>query len=306
MSFAHPVVLLFLVLPLAGLFVGWRRHGWRVAMPFDHAPHPRGRWLTLGLRLVHSLPMLVLAVVIIVLAGPRQWGLPQDQRVMTNIEFVVDVSGSMISSYGDGDRYAAAMDNVVRFVNERKGDAFGLIVFGDSILEWVPLTSDPSALMCAPEFLHPMKLPQWFSGGTAIGAALEHTLKVMTARTEGDRMVILLTDGYSYDLSNGNDAVLGAKLRDAGIEVYCIHIDNSAPPAEVSTIAAMTGGQVFAAGDPTALRAVFQRIDEMKKARFEKISAESQDDFQPWTLAGGGLLAAWLLASLGGFRYAPW
>lgn len=309
MSFAYPAVLLLLLVPLAGIILGWRRHGLPVAMPFDHVRHTQTtgrRWLTRGLRLIESFPMLVLATAIILLAGPRQWGLPQDQRVMTNIEFLVDVSGSMVSSFGDGDRYQVAMENVVRFVNERKGDAFGLIVFGDSVLEWVPLTSDPSAMRCAPEFLHPMKLPLWFSGGTSIGAALEHTLKVMTARTEGDRMVVLVTDGYSADLYGGNDVTIATKLRQAGIEVYCIHIDNSAPPAEVATIAQMTGGQIFAAGDPGALRAVFQRIDDMKKARFEKISAESQDNFKPWALAGGGLVAAWLLAAVTGFRFVPW
>lgn len=306
MSFAHPSVLLLLVLPLAALVWGWRRHGLRVAMPFDHAGAPPRRWTTLWLRLAHSLPLLVLGIAIIIAAGPRRWGMPRDQRVMTNIEFLVDVSGSMTSAYGDGNRYDAAMASVLDFVDRRQGDAFGLIVFGDSILEWVPLTSDPSALRYAPEFLSPMKLPRWFSGGTSIGAALEHTLKVMTARSEGDRMIILLTDGYSYDLANGRDVAIAEKLRAANIQVFCIHIDNSAPPTEVSTIAGMTGGQVFAAGNPEALQAVFERINEMKKARLEKISAETQDDFRPWALAGGGLLAAWLLSGLTGLRYTPW
>ena len=306
MSFAHPWLLLLLVAPLAGILWGWRRHGLQVAMPFDHAGVAPRRWTTTALRLAHSLPLALLAIAIVILAGPRRWGMPRDQRVMTNIEILVDVSGSMLSNYGDGNRYDAAMDSVLGFIDKRQGDAFGLIVFGDSILEWVPLTSDPSALKFAPPFLSPQKLPNWFSGGTSIGAALEHTLKVMAARSEGDRMIILLTDGYSYDLANGRDVAIAQKLQAAGIQVFCIHIDNSAPPAEVSTIASMTGGQVFAAGDPAALQAVFQRIDAMKKARLEKISAETQDDFRPWALAGGGLLAAWILSLAAGLRYTPW
>ena len=295
-----------LAVPLAGIVWAWRRHGHQVAVPFDHAGTAPRRWTTTALRLVHTLPIALLAIAIIILAGPRRWGMPKDQRVMTNIEFLVDVSGSMLSNYGDGNRYDAAMTSVLDFIDKRQGDAFGLLVFGDSILEWVPLTSDPSALKYAPAFLSPQKLPTWFSGGTSIGAALQHTLKVMTARTEGDRMIILLTDGYSYDLSNGNDVAIATKLRDAGIQVFCIHIDSSAPPAEVSTIAAMTGGQVFAAGDPSALSAVFNRIDEMKKARLEKVSAETQDHFRPWVMAGGGMLAVWLLAMVAGLRYTPW
>jgi len=306
MNFAHPTVLLFLVVPLVGLIWGWRRHGLQVVLPFDHAEAPARRWTTLALRLTHSLPLVLLALAIIILAGPRRWGMPKDQRVMTNIEFLVDVSGSMTSPYGEGDRYDAAMASVLEFIGKREGDAFGLLVFGNSILEWVPLTSDPSALRCAPEFLNPKKLPHWFAGGTSIGAALQHTLKVMTARTEGDRMVILLTDGYSSDLSNGNDVLIAEKLRAAGVQVFCVHIENTAPPAEVATIAAMTGGQIFAASDPAALRTVFQRIDEMKKARLEKVSAETQDDFRLWSLGGVGVLAAWLLSCLAGLRYTPW
>jgi len=306
MSFAHPWLLLLLAIPLAGLVWGWRQHGHPVTMPFDHTGAPPRRWTTTLLRIAQSLPLLLLAIAIVILSGPRRWAMPRDQRVMTNIEFLVDVSGSMMANYGDGNRYDAAMASVLGFIDKRQGDAFGLIVFGDSILEWVPLTSDPSALKHAPEFLSPLKLPQWFSGGTSIGAALEHTLKVMAARTEGDRMIILLTDGYSYDLANGRDVAIAQKLQAAGIQVFCIHIDNSAPPAEVTTIAGMTGGQVFAAGDPGALQAVFARIDEMKKARLEKISAETQDDFRPWALAGGGLLAVWLLSGLAGLRYTPW
>ena len=109
MSFAHPTLLLLLLLPLGGLLWGWKRHGLQVAMPFDHAGAPRRRWTTFWLRSAHSLPLLLLTVAIIIFAGPRQWGLPQDKRVMTNIEFLVDVSGSMMSQYGDGNRYDAAM-----------------------------------------------------------------------------------------------------------------------------------------------------------------------------------------------------
>ena len=305
MTFSHPMVLLLLVVPLFLSIWGWRRHGQPVVMPFDHAGPRRRRMAIFWLRLAHSLPAVLLALGICILAGPRRWGMPQDKRVMTNIEFVVDVSGSMMSKFGDGNRYDAAMASILDFIGYRDGDSFGLIVFGDSILEWVPLTSDPSALKCAPEFLNPMKLPRWFSQGTSIGAALEHTIKVMNAREEGDKTIILLTDGYSFDLSGGNDERLGAKLRDAGIQVFLVHIAEEPPGAEVTTIASMTGGQVFAAGDPGALKAVFQRIDEMKKARIEKISAETQDDYRPWTLAAAAVALGYAF-SLFGLRFVPW
>ena len=57
------------------------------------------------------------------------------------------------------------------FLDYREGDAFGLTFFGNSVLHWVPLTSDVSAFRCAPPFMRPDQIPSWF-GGTEIGKAL--------------------------------------------------------------------------------------------------------------------------------------
>ncbi|MDB6131864.1 MAG: von Willebrand factor type [Verrucomicrobiales bacterium] len=304
-SFAHPWLLALLVLPIALFLRGWRRHGAGVVVPYDHAPARPRKFLWFLLRLVSSLPVLILAVVILLLAGPLRFSEPRARRIMTNIEFLVDVSGSMTSPYGDGNRYDGAMDSIMKFIDARNGDSFGLTVFGTDVLHWVPLTSDPSVLKCAPEFLSPLKLPNWFGGGTMIGMGLESSLTALEARADGDRMIILLTDGYSFDLANGNDEIIARKLKNANITVYCIHIDNSAPPDEVQLIASMTGGKTFSAGDPGTLGAVFATIDTMKKARMEQMSGESLDDFRPWALAGGGLVLASLLASFG-FRFTPW
>lgn len=305
MSFSHPWLLLLLLLPLVLLVRGWRRAGREIVVPFDHSrPRPR-RFLTFVLRVTAALPALLLAVVVIIIAGPQRFGEPRTRRILTNIEFLVDVSGSMTSKYGDGNRYDAAMANVMQFIDYRKGDAFGLSVFGTDVLHWVPLTTDPTALKCAPEFLTPMRLPRWFGGGTLIGKGLQSCLESLVERADGDRMIILLTDGYSFDLANGNDETIARKLRDAGIRVYCIHIDQSAPPPEVETISAITGGRTFSAGDPAALPLVFKSIDEMQKARMEKLSGETVDDFGPWVIAAGCLAALSLIASFG-LRYTPW
>jgi Ca-activated chloride channel family protein len=305
MSFAHPWLLLFLLFPLAMLVRGWRGHGVEVVMPYDHGNARPRKLLTFTLRLAAALPAFLLAITVVLLAGPQRFSEPLSRRVMTNIEFLVDVSGSMTSPYGDGNRYDAAMANIMKFIDARKGDAYGLTVFGSDVLHWVPLTTDPSALKCAPPFLSPMKLPRWFGGGTLIGKGLEACIASLQTRGEGDRMIILLTDGYSFDLANGNDEVLARKLNDANIRVFCIHIDNSEPPPEVQLIASQTGGQTFGAGDATVMPAVFQRIDQMAKTRVEKISGETLDDFQPWSLAGGSILLCSILASFG-IRYTPW
>ena len=44
----------------------------------------------------------------------------------------------------------------------------------------------------------------------------------------------------------------------------------------------------------------------MSETKIEKISAESMDNFRPYSLAGLSMLALSLLALLGGLRYTPW
>ncbi len=305
MGFAHPLVLLLLILPASLLFWEWRRRGTRVVLPFDHAGQRRGTALEALVRAAESLRALLLAAVLLLLAGPQRLAEPRTQRVLTNIEFCVDVSGSMISRFGSGTRYDAAMEAINDYIGYRKGDAFGLTVFGSSVLHWVPLTSDPSAFRCAHPFLNPMKLPPWFGGGTLIGLGLRECAKVLRSREEGDRMIILVSDGYSFDLRGGYDEVIARQLREDNIVVFTVHVAEGEPPGELHTIASMTGGQVFAAGDPSALKEVFRRIDQMKVTRLQKTAPEKMDYHFPFCAAGLALLGLAALCLLG-IRNTPW
>jgi Ca-activated chloride channel family protein len=211
----------------------------------------------------------------------------------------------MTAAFGDGDRYDAAMESINEFINYREGDSFGLTIFGSSLLHWIRVTNDPSAFRYATPFLSPRRLPRWFGGGTRIGYALRSCLDLLIEREEGDRMILLVSDGYSSDLSGGQDAEIARELAANDIVVYAVHVAEGAAPAEVATIAHSTGGEVFAAGDPAALQEVFQRIDKMQGARTETVSAEPVDHFRPYVFAGSGCLGL-LLVSMLGVRYTPW
>ncbi|GAA5483228.1 vWA domain-containing protein [Haloferula sargassicola] len=304
MIFAHPWLLVLLLLPIGLAVHAWRRGGHRVPLPFDHAPLRRRRLLAFLLNSADTLPALLLAVAILILAGPRRFEQPRSEREMTNIQFCLDVSGSMMADYGSATRYDAAMEAVNSFITHRKGDAFGLTIFGSSVLNWVPLTTDVSAFRCAPPFFRPENLPPWF-GGTMIGMALRSAEKVLTSRDEGDRLIVLITDGESFDLSNGQDMALAQSLKDHDITVFAIHIAEGAPSDSVGAITMITGGEIFSAGDPAALDAVFARIDEMKKAPLKRVTPDPVDFYQPFAIAGLGLGALQLL-SFFGLRATPW
>lgn len=303
-SFAHPWVLLLLSAPVALLAWVWRRDDRRVVLPFDHGGRRPGRGWRFALNLAESLPALVLAVVIVILAGPQRLSEPRTRRVLTNIEFCVDISGSMTAPFGEGTRYDASMKAIDEFLGFREGDAFGLTFFGNNVLHWVPLTSDTSAVRCAPPFMRPEKVPYWF-GGTMIGKALLACKEMLAAREEGDRMIVLVTDGFSFDLTGGHDQEVAQTLKKNNIVVYAIHAAETEIPGEVLTITGGTGGEAFAAGDPEGLKAVFRRIDQMQKARLVKTAAETMDHFGPFCVAALSLLGLGGLAAFG-LRYNPW
>jgi Ca-activated chloride channel family protein len=304
MSFLYPYVLLLLVVPFALLVWTWRRRGQQVVLPFDHGRPGRGLIWRVLLDAADSLPSLLLAVAILLLAGPQRYGQPEEKRKLTNIELCVDISGSMTAEWGDGSRYDGAMKAVNEFVDYRGGDAVGLTFFGNSTLHWCPLTSDKSAIKCSVPFMRPEKVPHWF-GGTEIGRALRSCRQVLVERQEGERMIVLVTDGESADLWGGAADTIAKECKAADITVFAIIIGLDTVQEEIHTITEGTGGEAFIAGDPDAMKVIFRRIDLLKQAPMEKKLADTLDNFRPFCLAGLIVLGLAGLAALG-VRYTPW
>ena len=305
-AFAYPAVLFLLVLPALLVMWVWRRQGGEVVLPIDDAQHASGRGWKVLVNLAESLPALLLALIVVVLAGPQRMGVPRSRRALTNIEFCVDVSGSMTAVFGDGTRYDASMAAINDFLSYREGDAFGLTFFSDIAMKWVPLTNDVSAFACAPPFMNPSKrLPRGLGGGTQIAKALRECRKTLIQRETGDRMIILVSDGFSSDLNGGNDMAIAKQMMADGIVVYGVHVADGGVPDQIVNLVTTTGGEVFNPGDKTALAGVFKRIDAMQQAEMERGNAEMLDNFFPFCVSGLSVLAASAL-SLFGLRYTPW
>ena len=233
---------------------------------------------------------------------PKRFGAPAAKRALTNIEFCIDISGSMTSPFGDGTRYDAAMRETLRFLDFRKGDAFGLTFFGNNFIHWCPLTTDPSAIRCSLPFMRPEIAPPWF-GGTEIAKALIGCKKQLMSREDGDRMILLITDGDSSDLDNYVE--IAQELNKAGVTVFTVIIGYAQIQDEIVNICRLTGGDAFIADDPNSLLTIFRRIDQMKQAKLEKTLAEPMDNFAPYAWTGLGLALLGTLA-LWGLRYTPW
>jgi Ca-activated chloride channel family protein len=325
MTFSHPWVLLLLLIPAA--LAAWevfRRHpGHRVALPIDHARARPRRILARTLSISALFAPFALASIILILAGPQRLGPPGQARVLTSIELLLDVSGSMSSPVGYGksgaSRYTAAMDAITQFTSRRKGDAFGLTIFGGEVVRWVPLTKDLSAIKNATPFLDPATMPAPLNS-TRVGHALLYARDVLTTQPEtagtnpgssgidasaGDRLVILITDGFSSDLEGGAAQQIGTELRDSGIVVHAINVGEPPAPSQLAEVVAPTGGRVFDAADPSSLKGIFDHIDQMHPARSRPTQPEPIDNFTPFALAGLALLALHGLCLLT-LRITPW
>jgi Ca-activated chloride channel family protein len=298
-------MLLLLVAPALLVVWVWRRETARIAMPFDHSIYDGGRYWQFFINVSECLPAMILATIILILAGPQTLSEPKTRRALTNIEFCVDVSGSMNAQFGNGNRYDVSMEAINAFLDYREGDAFGLTFFGNEVLKWVPLTTDVSAFRCAPPFMNPKNPghPPWL-GGTSIGKALLFCRKELIERDEGDRMIILVSDGFSSDLSDGGDEI-AKKLAEDNISVYAVHIGGSTLPDPIVNITSRTNGEVFEPGDPSTMVGVFDKIDSMRPTKLEKTSAETLDHFFPWCVVGLSFLGCGA-CSLFGLRYTPW
>ena len=307
MSFHHPQVLWLLALPVLWGFWQWVRRGHPVVLPFDHGQQREGRVIRFLTNMAGTLPAVLLAIAVLLLAGPRKPAPPEDERVLNNIILCIDVSGSMGAKFGSkGTRFEAAVESAREFCTFRKGDAFGLTIFGSEYIHWVPPTKELSAIINATQYIRPQNMPPWM-GGTLIANALRGCSNQLIRTDEGDRAVILITDGGSGDFDNGGDRAVAEALAQDHIRVFSILVggDGEMGAGGLETIAAGTGGKVFTAGDRSALEGIFREIDGMQKARFKQVTADWVDDFTPLSLAG--LVTAFLFGlSLLGLRYTPW
>src|SRR5262245_38779170 len=114
LPFARPLLLVLLAVPVWLIVRGWRRQAGHSVLPFDHGAQRSSRLRGGAVQVAELLPPAILAVAILLLAGPQQLAEPKSRKELTNIEFCVDISGSMGSPLGEATLYDAAMEAINR------------------------------------------------------------------------------------------------------------------------------------------------------------------------------------------------
>ncbi len=229
--------------------------------------------------------LAVLAWMLLVLAASRpQWlgetlTLPVSGR---DLMLAVDISGSMQQpDYRLDGRPATRLDAVKRiagrFIEQRVGDRLGLVLFGSRAYLQTPLTFDRETT----ETMLKEAVIGLAGRDTAIGDAIALAVKRLKGQPEGDRVLVLLTDGAN---TAGNIAPLEAAhlAAQAGVRIYTIGIAGgsvgvSTPfglqllqtgqdldPTTLRTIAKETGGRYLEATDTAELENIYQELDRLE------------------------------------------
>jgi Ca-activated chloride channel family protein len=195
-----------------------------------------------------------------------------------DLMIAVDISGSMdtrdMRSAGRWVRRIDAVKSVLSdFIERRKGDRIGLILFGSLPYLQAPLSFDLQAVSA---LLDEAELG--FAGQkTAVGDAIGLGLKRLYERPGDQRILILLTDGSNN--SGHIEPLQAARLAaEENIHIYTIGIGADAVPGSfgrrtrnrdldersLQRIAQITGGRYYRARNPKALSAIYQTLDELE------------------------------------------
>jgi Ca-activated chloride channel family protein len=284
----------------------------------------RSHWIWLPIAQVIAASVTVLLLVI-ALARPQTELVTTDMtKKGIDIVLALDVSGSMMAEDLRPNRMEAAKESLLLFLENRKDDRLGVVVFAGKAFTQTPLTFDGEILR---EYLNQTTtetIDQRVRGlsGTAVGDAILAGVKRLSSEEERTKVLIVATDG---DANVGVDPILAAqKAADEGVRIYTIGIGSEEGAlipatnalgqktyltdeqgqlilavfneASLREIAEIGGGKYFQAGNTNEFKEVLSQIDALEKTEaVVKTTTDYQDAHQPWLWAAALSVMAWTL-----------
>lgn len=285
---------LLLLVPLLA-WDAWRREGKRRAsIRFPAAAtlaklppswSQRLRPLLLVLRLA--------AVTLLIVAFARPQSSESLDRINSqgiDIALVLDVSTSMKTlDFKPKNRLNVAKQVLEKFIEGRKHDRIGLIVFAGRSFTQCPPTLDYDVLV---GLLRQVDFGRT-EDGTAIGTAVLNGVNRLRSAGGKSKVLILLTDGANN--AGEISPVTAARAAKAlGVKIYAVGVgkDGEQPlevddpmfgpriimvPTQIDEpmlrdIASATGGKYFRAQNPKALQSIYAEIDRLEKTEIKTSS----------------------------------
>jgi Ca-activated chloride channel family protein len=327
LTFEHPWMLLGLLLvPLMAGWWLWRYRKQEAALQhsnislFDGVKktlRARLRWLPYALRVV------AVGAIVVALARPQSQ-LSRQEMTVEGIDIVMamDLSGSMLAEDFKPNRLEAAKKVAADFIEGRKNDRMGLVVFAGEAFTQVPLTIDHHVLL--------KQLGNLKSGtmrdGTALGDGLATAINRIKDSEAQSKVIILLTDGVNnqgsmdplsaaeiaalynirlYAIGVGSLGKAPFPFRDQFGRVHYQNVDVEIDEDLMRQMAAATNdGRYFRATNKKALKEIFDQIDEMEKSKIDVTQyAQTKDEYAVWLWIAVLALIAEVLIRWGWFKW---
>ena len=246
--------------------------------------------------LLKSAQLLILILIIIGLSRPRLI----DKITETSVEvvdmiLVLDISSSMLADDFQPNRLEAVKKTATNFINSRKSDRIGIIVFaGESFIQ-CPLTVDKSVLK---SLIDEINIVSKEYDGTAIGMAIANATNRLRKSSVKSKVMVLLSDGSnnSGEIDPRTSAELASQY---DIKIYTIGagtnqaftripgrglIKNEIDEETLKFIANKTGGKFFRATDIKALESIYNEIDALERSEIEVKEYSNYTEIYIWIL----------------------
>jgi Ca-activated chloride channel family protein len=213
------------------------------------------------------LKWLGISMLFTALASPVIQSKEKQLRLSHSILLLLDVSESMHKELFDRttmkSKFVLSKELAAAFIEKRKMDNIGVIVFGDFAYVATPLTYDyESASMIV------QNLEEGVAGNkTAMYDALFLATRLLQNNSAKEKVVVLLTDGFNTTGNIPLDAALRA-LESEKIKVYAIGIGREGEFDEgvLNVFAQKSGGAFFKANNAKTLEEIYTKIDTMEQS----------------------------------------
>lgn len=271
-------------------------------------------------RFLPALRMLSVLLLIIALARPgKSVEFSSIKQPGIDIMIALDVSPSMSSQdFQPKNRLEVAKKVVGDFIELRKNDRMGLVIFSGEAYFQCPLTLETEMLK---DIIADVDFDSADKEGTAIGEGVALAAARMAESKAKSKVILLLTDGMNNrgvvdpETAAKMCAELGIKIYPVGIgkkhvrvpffsrmKVYQDHYD----PESLKKMADITGGKFYSAESGQVLWENIKDIDRLERSEFEvRRYYEFYDKFQIFLFAAFALFLLEILLRAVVYRKLP-
>ena len=311
-QFAYPWVLALIPISWILFYFLYRRSGKdrnAIIIPDVTGIKTRPSLKTSLLKFLKFFKIIGFSLLLVALARP-QISLKNETVKAKGIDIMIalDVSGSMLSKDFDPNRLAFSKLVAADFINKRKYDRIGLVIFSGEAFTQCPLTIDHKVLA---EFLE-IARPGLLEDGTAIGMGLATAVNRIKTSSAKSKIIILMTDGvnntgyikpqaaaqlakslgikvYTIGIGSRGEALTPVRTPDGRIVYGISKVELDEPLME--SIARETGAKYFRATNERELSNIYEDIDRMEQTVIDvKTFRRNTEEFRIFVLAGVLLL----------------